>query len=205
MALSAVVLSSFSNFPELQDMGVSLRYAPGRASRAVGHDTTVSDCAGPAPPQTAVTAPSRPCGRESLTHSHQLRAGYHRAQRDQRNPSPRRPLPHALRFLQCPPFARCAGVWSAGLRETLKVPAPVAPQPRLLRAPAGFFRWADVTGCARRNGFRHNCNGVPGGGDLCAAPAAVRGRVSSTARNQVRAAVRARPAGALRRAEARAP
>ena len=184
---------------------MSLRCAPGRASRAVGHDTTVSDCAGPAPPQTAVAAPSRPSGRESLTQGPPSPRGVSYGQRDQRNPSPRRPLPHPLRFLQRPLLARFAGGWGAGLRDRWKVPSPVAPQHQPRRAADGFSRSPDVTGCARRNGFRHNCNGVPGRVVLRAAPAAVRVRASSTARNRVRAAVRARPAGALRRAEARAP
>src|SRR4051812_41363051 len=58
------------------DLGVSLRCAPGRASRAVGNDTTVANGAepparqGPHPTRRiGAGAPvSRPCGRESLTH-----------------------------------------------------------------------------------------------------------------------------------------
>ena len=55
-------------------MGVPLRCAPGRASRAVSNDTTVANGAEPPPHQGTIlpcpAAPgSRPCGRASLTRS----------------------------------------------------------------------------------------------------------------------------------------
>jgi hypothetical protein len=57
-------------------VGVSLRYAPGRAARAVGNDTAVANRAGPPPRRPSGrslgrpsgAAPSRPSGRASLTH-----------------------------------------------------------------------------------------------------------------------------------------
>src|SRR5262249_26043340 len=67
--------SGLSNF-RTAVVGVSLRCAPGRAARAVGHDTTVANRAGP-PPRTmfgalravrCAAAASRPSGRASLTH-----------------------------------------------------------------------------------------------------------------------------------------
>jgi hypothetical protein len=134
-------------------VGVSLRCAPGRASRAVGHDTTVSDCAGPAPPQTAVAAPSRPFGRESLTQVPPRPHGVsHRAAQPSVTPAPPS-LSLPLRFLQWRLSARCAGGWGDGLRDRLKVPSPVAPQTRVPAVGSGFSRSADLTGCARRNGF----------------------------------------------------
>src|SRR5688500_15031110 len=62
---------------QLRDGGVPLRCAPGRAARAVGHDTTVPNGAEPTgSPDTVLLCPgsprSRPCGRASLTR----RRGY---------------------------------------------------------------------------------------------------------------------------------
>jgi len=51
------------------------------------------------------------------------------------------------------PFARCAG-GGAGLREKSKVPAPGA-QRQARCAADGLCPRHNVTGCARRNGFRH--------------------------------------------------
>jgi hypothetical protein len=71
-------------------------------------------------------------------------------------PAAARPLPHHPRTpaVHLPDVARFAG-GGAGLRETLKVPAPGAPKQQPRRAGDGFSPIHGLTGCARRNGFRH--------------------------------------------------
>lgn len=101
---------------------------------------------------------SRPSGRESLTQKRPAGGAWgitltHPCQRNpSNNPrlSNRRAAPAALLPA---PFARCAG-GGAGLRETLKVPAPGA-QRQGRCAGDGSCLIAHLTGCARRNGFRH--------------------------------------------------
>ena len=103
---------------------------------------------------------SRPCGRESLTRSFPGHCaalwGIMGAEAPPINPAAARPLPHHPRppAVHLPHVARFAG-GGAGLRETLKVPAPGTPRRRPRRAGDGSCATHNVTGCARRDGFRH--------------------------------------------------
>jgi len=51
---------------ERLDAGVSLRCAPGRASRAVGNDTTVANGAGPPARRSSSRSLIHPCGRAGV-------------------------------------------------------------------------------------------------------------------------------------------
>jgi hypothetical protein len=82
-------------------LGVPLRCAPGRAARALGHDTTVPKCAEPPPHQGTIllcpAAPgSRPCGRASLTRTAATSRPLRRVRRGAGAPLSR-PLHHKLR------------------------------------------------------------------------------------------------------------
>ena len=100
----------------------------------------------------------RPFGRESLTQKRPAGGawGITLTHPCQRNPSsnPRLSDRRAAPAVLLPsPFARCAG-GGAGLREKSKVPAPGA-QRQARCAADGSCPGRNVTGCARRNGFRH--------------------------------------------------
>jgi hypothetical protein len=157
--------------PATSTIGRAPRNSGGRASRAVGRQTTSPNCAGPprrigaratcsASRPVSHRAPRRavPALRARIPHASALRGvlGVSLRVAVPRNPSnsPRLSSHHAAPAALLPdPFARCAG-GGAGLRETLKVPAPGA-QRQARCAGNGSGATHNVTGCARRNGFRH--------------------------------------------------